>query len=396
MNRSAIICGGGIGGLTTALALHARGWRVRVIEQAEALREVGAGLQLSPNACKVIHALDLLPALQRQGFAPQALEMRLGHSGKQIFRIELQQHGESRWGAPYLHVHRADLLKVLADALHTRSADALQLDARLDQIEHTENGVRAVLTDGSILNADLLVGADGLHSRVRECLFGPDQARFTGHVAWRAVVPIERLKTAPPPTACVWTGPGRHAVTYRLRGGRLANFVGVVEHSHWREESWTQRGERSQAMADFQGWHPHITELIDAADSHYRWALFDRPPLPSWHDRHCALLGDACHPMLPFMAQGAAMAIEDAWALAHSLDQVASIPDALEHYQSWRHPRATRVQAASRANARIFHRPAAAYWPLWLLARLWPGFFHRRQDWLYRYDVTAPLSEQTE
>ncbi len=393
MSRTAIICGAGIGGLCTALALHARGWSVRVIEQTKTLREVGAGLQLSPNACKVLAALNVLPALRAQAFQPHALEMRLGRTGQRIFHIPIDAHSTAHWGAPYLHMHRADLLNVLVAALQHRAPGALQLDAQLQHIEHTAHGVQLELADGSSLEADLLIGADGIHSRLRELLFGPDQAHFTGHVAWRAVVPITALgKHAPPPTACVWTGRGKHAVTYRLRSGTLANLVGVVEHRHWSRESWTQRGETAEALNDFAGWHPHVTTLIEHADQPLRWALFDRPPLTRWHHRHCVLLGDACHPMLPFLAQGAAMAIEDAWVLAHSLDMPVDLPQALSHYQNLRQPRAGRVQSASRRNARLFHRPAPAYWPLWLLARLWPGFIHTRQDWLYRHDVTTQTS----
>lgn len=396
LSGHAIICGAGIGGLSAALALHARGWSVQVIEQAEELREVGAGLQLSPNACKVLQALDVLPELDALSFAPQALEMRLGRSGQSIFRIALQAPAAARWNAPYLHLHRADLLQVLTQSLMIRVPGALRLNARLEQLKHSASGVEVKLSCGQRLHGDLLIGADGIHSRVREILFGPDRPRFTGHVAWRAVAPVEALgQHRPPPSACVWTGPQRHAVTYRLRGGALANFVGVIEQAHWERESWHEQGPREQVLADFAGWHPIVTRLIESAAVHHRWALFDRPPLTSWQHRHCVLLGDACHPMLPFMAQGAAMAIEDAWALASSLDATAQISPALARYESWRKPRTSRVQAASRANAKVFHLPAPAYWPLWLLARLWPDFFHRRQDWLYAYDVTDPTSENT-
>ena len=393
LSRSAIVCGAGIGGLCTALALHARGWSVRVIEQAQELREVGAGLQLSPNACRVLAALDLLPALQATAYAPQALEMRLGHSGQQIFRIPLDRRSAARWGGPYLHMHRADLLAVLAKALQQRAPGALQLGAQLSQINHTPHGVEVELADGRQLDGQLLVGADGIHSRVRELLFGPDQAHFTGHVAWRAVVPIDALGAhAPPPSACVWTGRGRHAVTYRLRAGTLANLVGVVEHRQWSRESWTQAGDPAEALNDFAGWHPQVTSLIKHAQQPLRWALFDRPPLARWHHHHCVLLGDASHPMLPFLAQGAAMAIEDAWVLASCLQTDEALPLALARFQRLRHSRTTQVQQTSKRNARLFHRAAPAYWPLWLVARLWPEFIHSRQDWLYRYDVTAPTT----
>ena len=391
-----IICGAGIGGLCSALALNRLGWQVQLLEQAEQLEDVGAGIQLSPNACDVLRSLGLLDALLAKAFQPEALEMRLGRSGRQVFSIELQQQAKQRWSAPYLHVHRADLSQVLHDALQAEQPEALLLGRAAHSYSQSADSVQVQLTDGNEYSGDLLIGADGIHSSIREQMHGPSAARFTGHLAWRAVVPMANLRHPPPPTACVWTGPGRHAVTYRLCQGELANFVGVVESKTWRKESWLELGSRDEALKDFAGWHPCITELIEKADAHFRWALFDRPVLSHWQDGRVALLGDACHPMLPFMAQGAAMAIEDAWVLAvclsHAKDQNSSaINQALTRYQQLRLPRCTKVQRASRANARVFHRRAPAYLPLWLLARLQPNFFHARQDWLYRYQASQQL-----
>jgi salicylate hydroxylase len=195
----------------------------------------------------------------------------------------------------------------------------------------------------------------------------------------------------PPPAACVWVGEGRHAVTYRLRRGELANFVGVVEQDAWRGESWTEPGDRAEALAQFRGFHPIVLRLIERAEAHFRWALFDREPLDRWTEGRVALLGDACHPMLPFMAQGAAMAIEDAWVLATCLKAAAAVPAALIAYERARLERTAKMQSAARANARIFHRRTAlgklaTYGPMWLGARLAPALVRRRQDWIYGWE----------
>lgn len=378
----AIIVGGGIGGLCAALCLQRIGWQVRVLEQAAQLGAVGAGIQISPNASRVLAQLELLPALTAVAFAPQALEMRWGRSGRSIFHLPLD---DRRWGMPYLHLHREDLIRVLAEALEQRAAGALQLNSPVRECQQCDDRVEVLTDDGQRHEAELLIAADGVHSGLRQQLFGEQAARFTGHVAWRAVVPMQQLgDLAPPPSACVWTGPGRHAVTYRLRRGELANFVGVVEQQAWSGESWSQRGERQQALADFAGWHPTLLRMIDKAPDHFRWALLAREPLTHWHRGRIVLLGDSAHPMLPFMAQGAAMAIEDAWALGLALQQHCDPAVAATAYVEARRHRCNRVQAASQANSRRFHQPDLAYWPLWLLARLMPGLLLKPFDWIYR------------
>ena len=391
------VAGGGIGGLCAALCLIRHGFTVSVLEQAETLAEVGAGIQLSPNAMRVMNELGLSDALLARGFQPEAIEARLGVSGLRLFRIPLGERARARWGAPYLHIHRADLMDVLAEALRAHAPDALRLGTAVSGYSQDAGTVAAELDGGGAVRADALIGADGIHSRVATRMLGPAEARFTGNVAWRAVVPVEHLGPhAPPPTACVWMGEGRHAVTYRLRGGALANVVGVVEQDGWTDESWSARGTREDALADFGGWHPVITTALENADAHHRWALFDRDPRARWTDGRVALLGDAAHPMLPFMAQGAAMAVEDGWVLAAALaGQPADIPSALRGYARARMSRTAAVQAASRANMKTFHRrtlPAklGTYGPMWLAGHLAPWAVHGRQDWIYGRDVTAP------
>ncbi len=386
-----LIAGGGIGGLTLALAARHFGLDVLVLEQAEAPGEIGAGLQLSPNAMHVMAALGLEDAIAACGFAPDAIEMRDGLTGRTIFSIPLGQAAVARWGAPYLHIHRADLVDVLRARLPDTS---VKYGARIAGFSETADDVTVRLASGEAVRGDVLAGADGIHSIVREQMLGPDAPRFTGNAAWRGVVPMSVLgDLAPPPTACAWVGPGRHAVTYRLRGGTLANFVGVVETNEVSSEAWDSEGAKAEAIRDFAGWHPAIVKLIASCDKLNRWSLFDRPALSRWHSARAVLLGDACHPMLPFLAQGAAMAIEDAWVLARCLSEAVSPDRALETFERRRLLRTVRVQGAARANTDLFHRRgrlarAATYGPIWLAGKAMPGFVHGRNDWLYRHDVT--------
>ena len=390
-----IISGGGIGGLTAALACHHFGHDVTVLEQATELSEVGAGLQLSPNAVKVFQALGLESEIAKRAFRPEAIELRMGMSGLNLLRAPFREAAITRWGAPYYHIHRADLIHVLETALRSRSPNAITLGRKVSGYESSAHQATATLQDESFVTGDVLIGADGIHSAIRDQMLGPDKPVFTGNVAWRAVVPVKRLgNDIPNPTACAWMGRGKHAVTYLLRGGELANLVAVVERNDWTTESWTEKGSKEEALADFSGWHPTITRLITEADELYRWALFDRAPLKSWTEGRVALLGDAAHPMLPFMAQGAAMAIEDAWVLAAQLSGTNTPQTALKNYEKIRYNRATKVQAASSANAARFHQKTAIgravnYGPMWLAGRIAPNLLHSRQDWLYGHDVTA-------
>lgn len=392
-----VIAGGGIGGLTAALSCAHFGHKVTLLEQAPELGEVGAGLQISPNAMKVFRALGIADNVAAKAVAPDMIEARMGRSGTVIFSVPLAQYARETWGAPYLHIHRADYITALHRAISDQTHIDLVLGAGVEGYEHASDVVCVKVQDGRMFYGDVLIGTDGVKSTVRAQMLGPETPRFTGNVAWRAVVPMERLgDLAPERTACVWMGPGRHAVTYHIRGGTLANFVGVVERDDWQTESWTEAGERAELATDFAGWHPVISHLISAIpqDNIFKWALFDRDPLGAWTDRRVALLGDAAHPMLPFLAQGATMAVEDAWALAVEVTRHSDNPvQALQHYQVRRFARTQKVQQASRANMGLFHKRGAlsqilTYGPMWLGAYMFPTVVNSRLNWLYGHDET--------
>lgn len=385
----ALVVGGGIGGLSASIALVRAGFAVELVERAGVIAEVGAGLQLSPNAMKGLEALGVAERVATFASAPQALQLRLGQSGRVVFSIPLAEDAMRRYGAPYLHVHRADLVEALLGAAHEAGVN-VRLGAGAAGVTHEAGRVRLGLETGDILEADVLVGADGIHSLVRETLFGVDSPRFTGAVAWRCTVPADAAPDLPQ-AAIVWAGNKRHAVTYRVRRGELINFVGVVETDGWRKEGWSERGEVADMRRDFEGWDASVTQVLDAAKACWRWALFDRDPMPAWVNRRAVLLGDACHAMPPFQAQGAAMAIEDAVVLGRCLSDGAGIEPGLARYQALRKPRVDKVLASARSNMGVFHRSnpltqLATYGPMALADRLLPSFVRSRQDWIYSYD----------
>ena len=387
-----VIAGGGIGGLSAAIALCKVGFEVEVVERASALQEVGAGLQLSPNATKGLASLGVLEAVAAISSMPETLEMRIGRTGQKVFSIPIAREARNRYGAPYLHAHRADLIDILSRAAVQAGAQ-IRLGARVSAYVRDDAGLRVGLDTGAILPCDLLVGADGVRSTVRRQMLGEEAPRFTGAVAWRMTAPAD---VAPdlPQSAIVWAGPGKHAVTYRIRRGTLINFVGVVETRDWRSESWDQTGDPVELAKIFGDWASPIPDIIASASHCFVWALFDRDPLPSWSEDRVTLLGDACHPMPPFQAQGAAMAIEDAVVLAKCLNAEGVSQASLQRYEKLRKPRTSKVLASARANMGVFHRSnvvtqAATYGPMKLADRLFPSFVRSRQDWIYGYDVRA-------
>jgi len=351
------IVGGGIGGLAAALSLLREGIDVQVFEQAAELREVGAGIQVSPNASRVLHRFGMAAELSRRGVRPQAWHQRRWDDGRTLLRTDLGDAVAAAFGAPYYHFHRADLLQALLDRL---PPGRLHAGHRLVAATDLGDRVELRFAEGGTATADALVGADGIHSTVRSLLFGAEQPSFTGCIAYRGLVPAARLAhLAIPVETFVWMGPGRHFVHYYVCGGELLNFVAVIDRDAWTLESWTEHGAVTDALAAFEGWHRQVREILSAVPETFVWGLFDRPPMAAWSAGRITLLGDACHAMLPFMAQGAAQAIEDGATLATCLARgdAAAVPAALQRYQALRLPRVTRIQGLSTQNKTRFHLP---------------------------------------
>jgi salicylate hydroxylase len=314
------------------------------------------GINIGPNASRVLHRLGIAEALGRTCVKPVTFDQRRWDDGRILLRSPLGEAVETAFGAPYYTFHRGDLHRALADAI---PADHVHLAHRFTQLVDHGDRVEAHFENGASISADALIGADGIHSVVRHALFGPEKPRFTGCVAHRGLVPADRLTHLGLELRNqIWMGPGRHFVHYFVSTGTVVNFVAVTEEDSWLRESWVDRGEVADVLAAFQGWHNHVLSIIGAADEIYKWALFDRSPLPRWSVGRVTLLGDSCHPMLPFMGQGAAQAIEDAAALKGCLSKLPNdIPAALRLYEQLRLPRASRLQGMSETNKARFHMP---------------------------------------
>ena len=380
------VVGAGIGGLAAALAFRAQGAEVTVLEQAPEIAEVGAGIQISPNGGAVLRALGLGDRLDRIGLRSAAINLRNHRDGKRVLQLDLARHAADQ---AFYCVHRADLIGALAEA----ARDAGVQVRLLQQVVAVEPGPEPVLhfANGDRAEAGLVVGADGLHSPVRVALNGGDAPFFTGQVAWRALVPNS---AGLGPEVQLFMGPGQHMVCYPLRGGALVNIVAVREQKDWVAEGWSQEDDPDNLRAAFAGFGGLAQRLLAEVEQTGIWGLFRHPVAETWHKGRVAILGDAAHPTLPFLAQGANLALEDAWVLADCLARSATAGEGLAAYQARRRGRAVRVIAAANGNAWKFHLKlppvrAAAHMALRLGGTMAPEKMVRQFDWIYRHDVTA-------
>lgn len=389
IGRSITVIGAGVAGLAVARALALRGAAVTVLEQADAIREVGAGLQISPNGAAVLRALGLGAALEAASMRAAAVELIDGPSGALVTRLDVAR---LRPAQGYHFLHRADLIDILLKGA-VEAGVTLRLLQRIDAVDLS--GPRPVMLRGEDrIETAFLIGADGLHSCLRRALNGAADPFFTNQVAWRAVIAADADAA---PVAEVHMGEGRHLVSYPLRGGTLRNIVAVEERRKWAEESWSLRDDPMDLRLAFSGFSPRVRGWLAQVEDPWLWGLFRHPVAQHWYhataDGAAAILGDAAHPTLPFLAQGASMGLEDAWVLAEALARHDTPAAGLAAYQAKRRPRCSRIVAAATSNARAYHlggplRPLA-HAGLRLIGGLAPGAMLGRFGWLYDHDVTV-------
>jgi len=368
------VVGGGIGGLAAAISLLRAGFDVHVYEQSRAMREVGAGLQVSPNASRVLHRLGLADELAKLGVRSLAVHQRRWQDGRTLLKTPLADAVVNAFGYPHYQSHRGDVLAMLVAAF---PSERLHTGHRLARFVHQSNCVEAEFDNGTNVTAGVLIGADGIHSTVRESLFGLASPHFTGCMAYRGLVPTDRIKHLDVEVnAQIWMGPGKHIVIYYVKPDRSEIYLVTSQpEPEFRIESWSVKGDVKELRAAFAGFSHEVERVLAACPDVHKWAILDRDSLPRWADGNVTLLGDACHPMTPYMAQGAAMAIEDAAVLSRCLDGVdaGGVADAFRRFEATRKERTTRVQETSRANT-------------WLKQKT-------DTDWVYSYDAwTVPLA----
>ncbi len=366
-DKEVVVIGAGIAGLAAAVAMAQRGAKVKVLERSPGASHAGAGLQISPNGFTVLEALGLGDALLAVGLEARAVELRDYRAGRRVLRFDL---GKLGIGKPFVLVQRAQLITLLMKEAHRTGVEL----------------VLGVSADPKGISGSLVVGADGIRSATRRHLNGPEVPFFTGQAAWRAIVADDAA-----PEAHVWMGPGRHLVTYAMGEG-IRNIVAIEERRQWVEEGWNQADDPANLQASFAGFAPEVRHWLDQVEEVRLWGLFRHEVAAHWHGGRFVILGDAAHPTLPFLAQGANLALEDAWILAHCLDRLPQ-REALEEYQRRRHSRVVRVVAAATANARNFHLSnplirGAAHTALRLRSAFLPKATLKRLEWLYGFDVT--------
>lgn len=348
-----LIAGAGIGGLTTALALQRAGIRVSVYEQAPLLGEVGAGLTLASNATRILRHLGLGAVLEDLAVVPARGAVKHYRTGRTLVDIPRGATQVERFGAPYCQIHRSDLHQALVAAVQSTDRACVHLGCKLQDFGQDAHGVTALFSNGQTARGDLLVGCDGIRSIVRECLFGTEDPRFTGYVAWRGLVPMERLSAAlVVPDSAVWIGPGHFLTRYKIRRGELLNYIAIARTNGWVEEGWSVRSTVEALLAEFREFEATARSILMATppDQCFKWGIFDRDPLPVWSTGRVTLLGDAAHPTTPFLGQGAAMAIEDALVLVRAIVAADSVGEAFARYEAARVARANGVLVASREN----------------------------------------------
>jgi 2-polyprenyl-6-methoxyphenol hydroxylase-like FAD-dependent oxidoreductase len=393
-SKKVVVIGAGIGGLTAALALLKRGIDVQVCEQSNELREVGAGIQISSNGTRVLFVLGLEAALAKVQVRPERRELRHWSTAETWNWFDLGDKSIERFGTPHLMFHRGDLHGLLADAVRSLKPDAITLNKRCVSVASHAGHAELTFEDGSAVTAPYAIGADGIHSRVRVCLFGPSKPVFTGCIAWRGLIPMNKLPShLARMVGMNWLGPHGSVLNYPVRRGEIMNFVSMSERDDWQVESWFTVGTTEELRNDFRGWHTDVQLMIDQIETPYKWAMMIREPMPAWSQGRVTLLGDACHPTLPFLGQGGVMAIEDGYVVAACLDKYFDDPGAgFARYEEIRKERTSMVVRKASENKASAFAPALADKDRIAdeVAREWQQVrLRERMDWLYIYDATA-------
>ena len=381
------VIGAGIGGLAAALCLEQKGFKLTIFEKSGLTGELGAGIQLSPNPLKILFNLGMEQPLRSHASLSEFISIRDWENGRLIKETPLNPESEQNYGYPYLHIHRADLINVMLRSIKEKSLISLRTMTEVVEVNEMASKCIVTLKNGSKHFFDLVIGADGINSRVAFNLDSKVKPKDSGNVAWRALVPVSNLSDdAIYENASLWLGPRKHFVHYKVRKGDLVNCVGVSESNGWKKESWIEKADIEEFKVEFEGWDPRLRKLIESIDKTtiYKWALYRRPIIKKWHTDRQVLLGDSCHAILPFLAQGAALAIEDAAVLANCLSEVQDNKKAFSSYQKLRERRVRWVQFMSDANAHSFHCSEQLAPLRNLLLRRFSG---HALDRLYSYDV---------
>jgi len=390
-----IIAGAGMGGLTLAVALLQKGCDVDIYEQSSELREVGAGLWISVNGARVLSALGLKERVEAINLPPEDRLIRYWKTGEGKSVYNRGANAE-RSDHTLIQVLRAELQRVLYEAVIAIKPDAVHFGVRSVGAETVDNRARLLLDDGRHVEGDVVVGCDGAHSRIRQSMFGPAPARYTGATAWRGLASMEKLKPQHREAlASTWVGPTAHVTTYPVRrnGELFVSFSAQIDSETWQTESWSEKGDLADALKDFEGWHQDIIDLFVASENLFRWGIFVRDPLDSWSKGHVTLVGDACHSMTPYLGMGVNVTMEDAFVLARCLGEISNdIPGALRRYDSARIDRTSRTKAESLRMLSIFHsrelEESSTAWPY--IDRNWSSeAVEERYDWLLQYDATT-------
>lgn len=382
-----LVIGAGLGGLTLTLALQKAGIPVTTYEQAPELSEVGAGIMMTPNASRSLRYVGAAGDVAAKALKPGATRVKNWKTGETLSQVTYDDAFNARYDLPFLTIHRADLQQALADGVRRNNPATIVLDHQIIDVAQDADGVTAIFANGNTARGDLLVACDGVRSIIRTKLLQPDPPRFTGNVAWRGMVPISAIPAEARTTdTATFVGPRRHVVRYEVNQGANVNFVAVAERDSWTEEGWNVLANVDELFTTYEGWHPDVIALFQNTlpDKLFKWGLFDHNPLPRWSAGRITLLGDAAHPMLPLLAQGAAMSMEDAVVLARCIEQAGTIDEAFALYEGARRERTAWVQLRARFFAEMFHREASQ--------EELRGERSQSNDFLYPYDAgTVPL-----